>query len=341
MSEAEQRAQQQRQQVMEEIEKDRESHRAAREASWSRPESETAEDEFRILLRELDSLSSRDFNVCKENAQTFHSVNGVPPQTPNDDEGSVLIIHIEEALFDHRQLYNSKESDTRRAVDGFEYFVKRLAKEYFFYSDLCGYNQPHILYYQEDDDARSLKDYNFSSDPLAESQEKRTGSGGRDAGRHKFYRERAYRHRVALERYQALAKGEVSLDQKQVKECQRLRHELDRVLRRDFSSSLKALGRLCQDASAVFLLSDDHLSIVLARLVALDLIDKIPPQNIYSTTKFDAGWILGEIKARMGEHHSYRVLGRSGHLERAVERSLHACHRKQFVKVRHPRDLRL
>lgn len=341
MSEVEQRAHQRRQQVMEEIERDRESHRAAREASWSRPEGETAEDEFQILLKGLRSLSSRDFNICKENSETFCSVNGVPIQAHNDDEGSILIVHLEEAIFDHRHLHDSQESGIRRAVDDFEYFVKRLAKNHFFYSDLREYNQPHILYYQGDDDARSLKNYNFDRDSLAESQGKRASSERRDGSRHKFYRERAFRHRVALERYQALARGDMSLDQRQAKECQRLRHELDRALGRDLSSSLKALSRLCQEASAIFLLSDDHLSIALARVVALELAETIPPHNIYSTTKFDARWVIGDIKARMGEDYSYYVFGRAGRLERAAERSLHACHRKQFVKVRHHKDLRL
>lgn len=338
MSEAEQRVQQQRQRAMEEVERDREGHRAAREASWSRPEGETTEEEFRCLLKGLYVLSPLDLAVSRHNAHTFCSLNGVPSDALGDG-GSVLIVHLDEAILDHRRLQNSKESSVRHVADDFEHVVRRLAKEYFFYSDLCEHDQPHVLYYREDDDGRSLTDYNFGKDALAESSRKRASDKERDGSRRKFYRERTLRYRVASERYQALAKGEMTLDWKLAKEHQRLRHELDRTASVDLSASLKALRRACKDSDAVFVISDDHLSIALARMVVLDLAGQIPSHHVYSTTKFDAEWIIKEIRACTKSKHSYRVLGQSSRLERAAERALHNCHQRQFVRVKQLRDL--
>lgn len=341
MSEAEQRAQQQRQRVMEEIERDREGHRPLREASWSRPEGEAAEDEFRCTLKGFYALSSLDVQTSKHNSHAFCTINGIPLDSRTPADGNVLIVHLDETVLDHRWLCHSKDSSVRHAAEAFESLVRRLAKECFFYTDLREYDQPHVLYYEKDDDRRSLADHSFDRDPLAESQRRPAGNRDGVGSRRKFYQERAFRFRVASERYQGIAKGGPHLDRKQTRECQRLCQELDRALHGDLSDSLRALERLCRDAAAIFIVSDDHLSIVLARVVALDLASRIPPSNIYSTAKFDAEWTMREIRARTKDRPAYRVLGRSSHLEKATRRSFHDQHQGQFVRVRHLKDVRL
>lgn len=206
---------QRRQGILEQIEKDRESHKQLREACWSRPEGERDEEEFVAFLRgrSTSNFAAVERTVVERNISRFYEINGLERptaetirqlrQTSGGPESvvsavRVVIIHLDEVVFNLSSLLNERDSKARHCIEDIEDAVKEVARRCFFYGDLRDYAQPHVKYYCDDDDGRSLDDYDFEQDDLAASLQSRSSSR---TGERKLYRERAYRHRVAAQRY--------------------------------------------------------------------------------------------------------------------------------------------
>lgn len=66
--------------------------------------------------------------------------------------------------------------------------------------------------------------------------------------------------------------------------------------------------------------TDEHLSLALAGNVLLRIEKEIPPISLYSTTKYDLGWILSQIKLKYNNSNSILVLGNTTRTERETEK---------------------
>lgn len=315
LSETDQRTLQKRQLVLEQIEQDREGHKILREECWRRRRGETIDEEFVSLMHQVDDFSPEKIKLAKCNAVIFMEVNGI-----KEKKTKALIIHIDQAIYDHERWCSSRDAKTRHAAQDLEACIRRIAKTCFFYRDLRDFQQPHARYYRADDDGRKLRDYDFEADELARhvrGNKKALGDG-------KFYRERAYRYRVALERYERIDRlNSMSsefpdpqscvdlIDKDLNRECRRILRELEE--QRELAEYLWYLRRIVKDFPSVgglYFVSGEHLSIALARLFVLQVNHLIPCRNIYSTTKFDIDWVLGDI-ASNNPNMDFTVVARS------------------------------
>lgn len=197
-------------------------HKVLREASWCRAEEESEMHEFLSLLRQRSALEAEQVALADCNSKKFCEINGLPPpkkyasrtgesaqpaikktKRPADAQAAVsgtaidhvLVLHLEEAIFKLGWLLNDRDVKIRSAAAELESSVRELAKKQFFLSDLKNFEQPHVQYYCDDDDGRSLVEYDFNRDELAECVH-----AGR-FGQQKFYRERSFRYRVASYRH--------------------------------------------------------------------------------------------------------------------------------------------
>lgn len=243
MTEAEQLFLRKRAVVQEQIEKDREGHRSLRESCWSRSENETLEHEFLTLFHQSEVLTSLDYDAMKHNCKNFDNLNGLARAAGSKDtecssSKTLLVIHVDECLFRLQLLAEKRDTKIRHCATDLQGFIKEVARRVCFYNDLRSFDQPHVRYYEDDDDGRSLEDYNFDRDSLA----KYIDSGKESDER--FYRERALRYRRAAARckdVQALSKL-IPLDLE--KRFMRTVDDLDRLVERQNSHSIEALKHL-------------------------------------------------------------------------------------------------
>lgn len=184
-----------RQTILDKVEAARVEHKAQREACWRRPEGETEESEFLAAYSHARPLDETHVSIARMNAAKFAEINGIVPAIAKTSRPIVLIINLTEAVFDmHLDERNPK---VRQCFGEVENCVKDIARSCFFYSDLRPFEQPHVLYYRDDDDGDRLEGYNFRDDDLAAFARGRPRSD-----QVKFYRERSYRYRESALRYE-------------------------------------------------------------------------------------------------------------------------------------------
>lgn len=116
-----------------------------------------------------------------------------------------------------------------------------------------------------------------------------------------------------------------------VKEYERLVRDLDHMAKGAIYRCVKVIRELALEAAArnerrdrveirLCYLTDEHLSLALARNLVFGLGEYIHPNALYSTTKFDTSWVLSEIQAKYGKRTRYLVLGATKALRTLCEK---------------------
>ncbi|PJF16474.1 hypothetical protein PSACC_03661 [Paramicrosporidium saccamoebae] len=304
-TEAEQKFNQNKQSVLEAIERE-----PLRVSCWSRPEDETPEEEFLSFYKKSAGLSDSDFRQAKNNLALFCQVNGL-----EKTEHPVVVVNLDEVMPFIPELRDSRDSKVRHTAEDFYSVVKEIAHFCFFYSDLRDFEQPHTEYYCEDDDGRKLNDYDFQSDELAlfikDSSIPYT---------HKFYRERAYRNRLAAYRYDHNREIVNIIPRELERDCNRCRQDCDHLFGKVFSKMKHSLTTLRSLGVEMCFLTKVHLSLALAINVALDINTVVPSQSLYSTSKYDVDWGFSAIRQKYGDGRKYIIAGRSKASSRCAEK---------------------
>lgn len=175
-----------------------------REECWSRPEEEDLDQEFLALFDSSGELRLEDYKVAKDNLEIFCRLNDLNFTSSTDSVPidktlkPIVVLNLDEALFSLPDLRDSRDSKVRHAAQDLYECVKDVAKCCFFFNDVRDFDQPHCLYYRDEDDGRSLEGYDFKADELVEYLQGRSTEKEK-----KFYRERAFRYRMASIRYES------------------------------------------------------------------------------------------------------------------------------------------
>jgi hypothetical protein len=281
-----------------------------RVSCWSRPEDETPEEEFLSLCKRSTSFSDSDFRQAKNNLALFCQVNGI-----EKTEHPVIIISLDEVLPFIPSLRDSRDLKVRHTAKDFYSAVKEIAHFCFFYSDLRDFEQPHTEYYCDDDDGRKLNDYDFQNDELSLFV--------KDPSilyTHKFYRERAYRNRLAAYRYDHNKEIVSIIPRELERDCNRCREDCDHLFGKVFSKMKHFLITLRSMGVEVCFLTKAHLSIALAINVVLDMATVVPSQALYSTSKYGINWGFSAIRQKYGDGRKYIIAGRSKESSQCAEK---------------------
>lgn len=340
LTENEQRFQSEKQRILDQVERDREGHKALRERCWARPPNESFKEEFLSLLGEasLRGFGTASQRIARQNQGRFCELNDITMAaktrpSPERPPARVVIIHLNEVLNTPR--LDERDPKIRQVLTDVLQCIKDIARSCFFFSDLRNYEQPHVNYYGDDDDGRSLEDYDFGGDALSRFVK----GEGSSSGDSKFYRERAYRYRESAFRYQTdrilfqgMSSGPQSplhavlvelLSKDLIRDMRRRLSDLDHLTKGSLHRNIKLIRELakyhrpedhcmCRDeALELCFLSNDHLSLALARLVYLGINDVVRAKSLYSTTKYDSHWVMSEIRLKYGAAASYTVLAAS------------------------------
>lgn len=158
-------------------------------------ENESIEHEFLSFYHQSKPVTSDTITRSFDNNSYFEKLNGICRQR-HGSSSSIIVIHLEEVFFDIRRYKSDRNSKVRFCAEDLYGCIKSIAKSCFFYSDLKYFDQPHVQYYNDDDDGKNLSDYDFNKDDLS-----RYSKGEINDPEPRFYKERAYRYRLSSFRY--------------------------------------------------------------------------------------------------------------------------------------------
>lgn len=281
-----------RRKILELMEKAREDQKRRKKLDWCRLERSISEfEEFwgneRMQMNEFDTQKIV-MNLKNTDEQP------APIIEPLKTELFEIIVDFDciEKLLIRLSRFSSSKSISRCAS-----FILKIADEVYrsdtglFYTDLKEFDQPFFSYYQKDDDGSSLKAYKFESDDLGRYARNRSYT---DKSR-KFYRQRAYRHRIISERgYSEFFEGDTGLLKNLRQDIEYLDANCD-----DFHFWMKrAISRRATlMISSNPLLQAFSLYLVLSRTI--DVAPRDLSQFMWSSAKYGPEWTLNYILTRL------------------------------------------
>jgi len=264
------------------------------------------------LLKRWDREVStfRDTNKTASDSEESHHKRNT--EAPEDKQASkrthtdsghtghrrIIIFEIEDAFIKAKDFLEAGNRRTRELVEMLHAGIKDIAKELFFYKDLQVYQQPHVDYYRDEDDGRPLSAAEMRFDALARSR-------GQDI-EGQFYRERAFRHRLAAQRHDSfhsktsMVKGMERI----LEECTSCYHELDKKSHGILSSGRSAIKALVREEPDIELVSlvHGHLSLALAANLVYGYGSLFGAHKIYSSAKYGIGWVFDQLNRKYNDN---------------------------------------